>query len=264
MSRPWMPLYIADYLADTGHLRAAESGAYLHLIMHYWQRGCLPTEDRQLATIAKMTDVEWQEARPVIEPLFQLGWRHKRVDTELARAEEKYHRRAAAGKKGAAARSKQCSSNAQAELNHKSVVVDKSTTSLHEEPTSEDLFAESIGSEVARARSTPRASRLSDDWQPTIADLEFARTLLVHDCIPIEIEKFRDHYHSRAGPNAVSPRWSARWRNWCRKAIEINRANGNASYRKTYGNGAGQGGDTHAVLALKAARRAAAAFGQDG
>ena len=57
MSRPWMPLYIADYLADTAHLRAPESGAYLHLIMHYWRRGSLPDNDRQLATIAKMTDV---------------------------------------------------------------------------------------------------------------------------------------------------------------------------------------------------------------
>jgi hypothetical protein len=41
-SRCWMPLWIADYLAVAGHLRALESGAYLHLIMHYWQRGGLP------------------------------------------------------------------------------------------------------------------------------------------------------------------------------------------------------------------------------
>lgn len=54
MSSPWMPLWIGDYLKDTSHLCAAEHGAYLLLIMHYWQTGSLPTEDRHLAMIARM------------------------------------------------------------------------------------------------------------------------------------------------------------------------------------------------------------------
>src|SRR5262245_38708478 len=86
MSRPWMPLYVADYLADTAHLRAAESGAYLHLIMHYWRRGGLPDDDRQLASITKMTIWQWRRTRPRIEPLFQPGWKHKRIDEELRKS----------------------------------------------------------------------------------------------------------------------------------------------------------------------------------
>lgn len=117
MNRPWMPWYIADYLADTAHLRAAQSGAYLHLIMHYWQRGGLPNENVQLAAIARMSDSEWKKARPVIEPFFQMpGWKHKRVEEELSKAQAKYEARAAAGKKGgeAKAEAKQNPSNATA------------------------------------------------------------------------------------------------------------------------------------------------------
>jgi uncharacterized protein YdaU (DUF1376 family) len=90
MSRPWMPLYVGDYLADTAHLRAAESGAYIHLIMHYWRNEGLPDDDMQLAAIARMTLEEWQKARPLIEPLFKAGrWKHKRIETELAKARQR-------------------------------------------------------------------------------------------------------------------------------------------------------------------------------
>lgn len=115
MSRPWMPLYIADYLADTTHLRAAQSGAYLHLIMHYWQKGSLPDNDGQLSAIARMTSAEWKRDRAILAAFFQQpGWHHKRIDEELAEAEEKYQKRAGAGRKGgnAKAEGKQQPSNA--------------------------------------------------------------------------------------------------------------------------------------------------------
>jgi uncharacterized protein YdaU (DUF1376 family) len=102
-----MPWYIADYLADTAHLRAAQSGAYLHLIMHYWQHGGVPDDNSQLAAIARMTGSEWKKARPIIEPFFQMpGWKHKRVEEEIAKADAKYELRAAAGKAGGEAKAK--------------------------------------------------------------------------------------------------------------------------------------------------------------
>lgn len=88
MSPPWMPLYIADYRQDTAHLSAAEHGAYLLLIMHYWSAGSLPTEDRQLARIAAMSPSEWKRSRSTIQPFFLDGWKHKRIDAELARTAE--------------------------------------------------------------------------------------------------------------------------------------------------------------------------------
>jgi uncharacterized protein YdaU (DUF1376 family) len=81
--RPFMRFFVCDYLGDTGHLSTIEHGGYLLLIMHYWQRGSLPDDERLLARIAKMTTAEWEEARSVIRPLFSKGWKHKRIDEEL-------------------------------------------------------------------------------------------------------------------------------------------------------------------------------------
>ena len=89
MSQPWMPLYVADYLADTGRLSTVEHGAYMLLIMDYWRNGGVPDDDRKLARIARMSDAEWMAIRDNIADLFQDGWKHKRIDAEIARSEEK-------------------------------------------------------------------------------------------------------------------------------------------------------------------------------
>lgn len=101
MSRPWMPFYVADYLADTGHLTTTQHGAYLLLIMHYWRTGGLPPEDVKLAKITRLPLKTWSEViRPNVEPLFQEGWKHKRIEHELKRQEGIQAKRALAGQKG--------------------------------------------------------------------------------------------------------------------------------------------------------------------
>lgn len=84
-----MPLYVADYLADTAHLTCEESGAYLALIMHYWRTGALPNDDERLARIVKLTTDKWQCVRIEVAALFGPGWSHKRIDEELKKASEK-------------------------------------------------------------------------------------------------------------------------------------------------------------------------------
>lgn len=88
-ARPWMPLYIADYLADTAHLTTAEHGAYLLLIMHYWRNEGLPADEEQLRRITRMSARAWASSRDHLRSLFGDNWRHTRIDHELQQAIEK-------------------------------------------------------------------------------------------------------------------------------------------------------------------------------
>ena len=100
MKRPWMPLYVGDYLGDTGHLTTAQHGAYLLLMMHYWRKGELPDDDRQLSKITKLPLKTWCDYRPTLQDFFHSGWRHKRIDAELERMMRVSEKRAIAGQKG--------------------------------------------------------------------------------------------------------------------------------------------------------------------
>lgn len=99
-----MPLYVADYLADTSHLSTLEHGAYLLLLMHYWRQGKLPSDDRQLAHVARMSLKQWLAIRPTIAGFFDDGWTHSRVAREMDKANQKAEARAAAGAEGGKAK----------------------------------------------------------------------------------------------------------------------------------------------------------------
>ena len=108
MSSPlWMPLYVRDYLADTGELTTLEHGAYILLIMTYWQKGGLPTEDAKLAQITRLSLKRWLRIKPTIGKLFSSKMEHKRIDAELASAAAISLKRQRAGRANAGAFAKQ-------------------------------------------------------------------------------------------------------------------------------------------------------------
>ncbi len=98
MKRPWMPLYVADYLAKTSHLTAAESGAYLHLLMYYWTHSQLPTDEDALARIARLNSRAWRKSRKHIKVYFDDQWRNPRMEHEIAQAIEISKRNSARAK----------------------------------------------------------------------------------------------------------------------------------------------------------------------
>lgn len=87
----WMPLYVADYLADTTRLTTIQHGAYLLLIMDYWRNGALPDDDSILAQITKMQPDAWSIARASLERFFSIEqgcWVHLRIEQEKQKAGE--------------------------------------------------------------------------------------------------------------------------------------------------------------------------------
>lgn len=96
-----MPLYIGDYLADTGHLTTEQHGAYLLLMMHYWMRGGLPRDENQLAAIARMPVDKWRSNCHTLASFFASDWRHPRIESELTKTRLIKEKRALAGLKGA-------------------------------------------------------------------------------------------------------------------------------------------------------------------
>lgn len=97
MKRPWMPLYVGDYLADTGHLSTEEHGAYFLLILHYWVTESLPNDSRSLANLARLPLKKWNAIETKLKPFFGPSWSHKRLDEEIEKSKKISSERARAG-----------------------------------------------------------------------------------------------------------------------------------------------------------------------
>lgn len=67
----FMPIYVGDYLKDTGHLSTIEHGAYTLLLYHMWKTGALTSDRKRLARICRMTESEFVEVWEVIQEFFQ-------------------------------------------------------------------------------------------------------------------------------------------------------------------------------------------------
>lgn len=97
MKRPWMPLYVGDYLANTGHLSTEEHGAYFLLILHYWTTESLPNDARSLANLARLPLKKWNAMEAKIKPFFGMDWSHKRLDEEIEKTKKISAKRSEAG-----------------------------------------------------------------------------------------------------------------------------------------------------------------------
>ena len=96
----FLPLYVADYLADTAHLSLEEHGAYLLILLAYWRNGGpLPDDDNRFKNIIKKSKNKWLKLKLNIAPFFTIEgglWVSKRSDIEIERAKNLIKSRALA------------------------------------------------------------------------------------------------------------------------------------------------------------------------
>jgi uncharacterized protein YdaU (DUF1376 family) len=108
MARPWFALYPNDYIGDTLTLSTEQHGAYLLLLMAYWNKqGPLPDDDDQLAAICRLPVRAFRKHKPLLTGFFAIEgglWRSKRMEQEIAKTNDIIATKSAAGKKSAALR----------------------------------------------------------------------------------------------------------------------------------------------------------------
>lgn len=231
MSAPaWMPFYPADYLAGTGHLTRAQHGAYLLLILHYWSKGGLPSDDRLLARIARMSDREWKAESGILAEFFDDGWHHPRIEKELEKARTKSEKRAEAGARGGDAKSLKNNGGDVAIATVLLEQKDDFAVASSSEPEKEKKEKKEPPSppSVVRPPQKSRGEFLPQEWGPCLEGRRMAIAELgSREAALRELEKFRNYWFAKSGADGRKRDWDATWRNWIMRAADDGKRNGN-------------------------------------
>lgn len=106
--RPFMQLYVSDFIGDTLHLSTEQIGAYMLVLMAMWNAGGkLPSDEAKLARVSRMTVKKWRSVSEDLMAFFNLSdgfISHDRLTKELQKSESKSQSRASAGAEGGRAK----------------------------------------------------------------------------------------------------------------------------------------------------------------
>lgn len=244
---PFFPLAIDAYLADCGHLTDAEHGRYMLILMELWRapHQRLPNDDAWLARrFRRSPEAVQSDLRPLIVEFCQCdgNWiTQKRLSREFSRARKVTRQRSEAAKsrwRKEKPRSERTSGDDAARMPPAYEPTPTPTPTEEGESLTGDRGVQG-GATEQRAESapterTPEGSRLPEGWRPE-GELRQWTIDTIHGegsgvSAGHELEKFRDHWKAQPGAKGRKADWPATWRNWIRKAIDIERgSHGNPS-----------------------------------
>lgn len=110
----WFPLFVGDYLADTGHLTTEEHGAYLLLLMHQWRTGLIPAASDEQARIVRLSGRRWVKLSPTVLAFFSRaegGFQQMRLERARGEKDKKAQQLSDAARKAGLASAAQRSLN---------------------------------------------------------------------------------------------------------------------------------------------------------
>lgn len=234
MSLPWFAFNIKDFLANTKRLNTEAKGAYLCLMLDYYEQGHgAPDDDDVLAAICELPVGSWQRHRKVIAPLFEIkdgSWSHGRIDDELRNGQRRYDQTLAATAAAKAAREAKKSATDASRKPERSpqrsprrltvietdsvpsnVTDNVTTTQEQEHPLKERTGGESAHP-VSLKAPEEIGSMIDPGFEPNAASIQRAHDQGATDSdIDSELRKFIAHHQIK---ESRSPNWQASWVKW--------------------------------------------------
>lgn len=211
MSLSWFPLYHGDYLRDTRSLSAAEHGAYLLLLMEFFQSGPLPDNVDRLCLIAANASAE--TVRHVLTRYWELtdaGWTNRKAEKVRDQQLLAHEKRVNAGRLGGTAKA----SNAIAMLEQ-----------CHQQSPKQ---CSSNQNQISLVTNVTRDRRRFAP--PAVEDVN---NFAAEQNLEIDAAAFVDFYASKGWTVGRSPMrdWRAAVRNWVRR--QDGKAKGNGAAPRT-------------------------------
>ena len=210
-ANPYMPLFVDAYLADTTHLTAEESGAYLHILMSMWRHnGCIPDDDSDLCRISRVHPSRWSRVKSRILPFLTVTedghLTQKRLADEWNRASGRRAVNAQNGKLGGRPKSKEDQDLAKANGS----VWDNPKKRLHTHTHTQGLNTETPYKKDRQKKGGADAPPVAYAFAGRVirlAEKDFNRWRKAYHAIPdlvAELTKADDHY-------AVHPPANGKW-----------------------------------------------------
>lgn len=216
---PSLPLFTDAFIADTTHLNAAETGAYMMLLMCAWRRpNCdLPMDDKTLAKFARCTPAQWKRIKNTVLSFWDVDdgfFKQKK----LSNVKEKVSLNSQVAKRNAEARWLK---------NKESANANAGDPQCSPKPKPKPVKKDTPLIVPPEGEKRKRKCRIPDDfdWNDKRRQVAVKHHVLDPD---LEFQLFYNH-HSGRGTTMLD--WDRAWLTWCLKSRQFAQPRGSPQKR---------------------------------